>query len=180
MVERSCPECGYVADDVPTSQVGARLRSAAAAIAGLLREPPPESGDGAERRRPVPTTWSALEYAAHVRDVCGLYRERLRLMLEQDGPHYPNWDQDETALAERYDLLDPATVATELESSAADLADAFDAVEGDAWDRAGFRGDGAAFTVTSFSRYFLHDVVHHLHDVRRGYATIAREDRAGH
>ena len=87
-------------------------------------------------------------------------------MFEQDGPHYPNWDQDATALEERYDLADPAVVAAELTSAAADLADRFDSVSGAQWERTGFRSDGAGFTVESFALYFIHDPVHHLHDVR--------------
>ena len=35
------------------------------------------------------------------------------------------------------------------------------------------RSDGVAFTVVSFARYFLHDPVHHLDDVRRGNEILA-------
>ncbi|MET8654454.1 hypothetical protein [Nocardia aurea] len=28
------------------------------------------------------------------------------------------------------------------------------------------RSDGSAFTVESLARYFVHDVIHHVHDVR--------------
>ena len=45
------------------------------------------------------------------------------------------------------------------------IADRFDTVHGNQWDRTGRRSDGASFTIDSFARYFLHDVVHHLHDV---------------
>ena len=62
-------------------------------------------------RRPEPSTWSPLEYACHVRDVCRLFEQRLRLMLTQDAPTFDNWDQDETAVADRYGEQDPATVA---------------------------------------------------------------------
>jgi hypothetical protein len=30
------------------------------------------------------------------------------MMLEQDDPLFPNWDQDETAVRERYGDQDPA------------------------------------------------------------------------
>lgn len=33
----------------------------------------------------------------------------LERMLAEDGPHYENWDQDATALDERYDEQAPAT-----------------------------------------------------------------------
>ena len=34
------------------------------------------------------------------------------------------------------------------------------------------RSDGAAFTIDSFSRYLVHDPVHHVWDVERGYRVI--------
>ena len=33
------------------------------------------------------------------------------------------------------------------------------------WQRTGSRSDGATFTVDTFARYHLHDLVHHAHDV---------------
>ena len=85
-------------------------------------------------------------------------------MLTEDGPHYANWDQDATAVEERYDLADPATVTAELTIAARDLANRFDTVAGDQWERTGFRSDGADFTVDTFARYFVHDPIHHLWD----------------
>ncbi len=56
-------------------------------------------------------------------------------------------------------------MAAQLAEAAAALAGRFGAVEGDQWQRPGRRGDGAAFTVEAFGRYFIHDPVHHLYDV---------------
>jgi two-component system chemotaxis response regulator CheB len=39
---------------------------------------------------------------------------RLQLLLTQDDPEFENWDQDATAVAERYGEQDPAVVAAEL------------------------------------------------------------------
>ncbi len=159
VLERPCAECGFDAAQVAPAAVAGALRDNAAAWAGVLR------GDDLVRR-PDATTWSPLEYACHVRDVCRLYDARLVLMLTQDDPLYPNWDQDETAVAERYGEQDPAVVRDELLAAAGQLADRFDGVTGATWQRPGRRSDGARFTVDTFSRYLLHDVVHHLHDVR--------------
>ena len=87
-------------------------------------------------------------------------------MLAEDGPNFANWDQDATAVEDRYDQADPAVVNAELVEAGASLAAAFDAVAGDQWSRTGFRSDGVAFTIETFARYFLHDPVHHVHDVR--------------
>ncbi|HXT91873.1 MAG TPA: DinB family protein [Trebonia sp.] len=116
-------------------------------------------------RRPRPDKWAALEYGCHVRDVLKLYDYRLSLMLTEDNPLYPNWDQDETAIADRYDTQDPTTVAGELAAAADAIAARFSGVSEEQWQRPGRRGDGAVFTVETFARYFIHDPVHHLYDV---------------
>ena len=45
-------------------------------------------------------------------------------MLNEDDPRFDNWDQDETALTDRYDLQDPTIVTGELAQAAAAFADA--------------------------------------------------------
>ncbi len=51
------------------------------------------------------------------------------------------------------------------------------AVPDDGWGRSGLRGDGSTFTVESFTRYLLHDVVHHLTDVNgRALGVTATSD----
>ena len=159
MLERPCPECGFDASTVDEHDVPGLLRVNAAAWPAVL-------GRADVAIRPDDATWSPLEYAAHVRDVFRLYRVRLRLMLEQDDPLYPNWDQDATAVEERYNEQDPAVVARELVEAGDVFADDLAAVPEDAWRRTGRRSDGAHFTIASLSKYFIHDPVHHLWDVQ--------------
>ena len=158
VLEAPCEECGVVAAEIPLDGVGRVLRSMPPLWDDVLRRP-----DVAVR--PDESTWSPLEYACHVRDVLRLYDHRLHLMLTEDGPHYPNWDQDASAVDDRYGEQDPSVVGDEIAAAAEQVAASFDAVAPDQWGRTGFRSDGAAFTVESFARYFLHDPLHHLHDV---------------
>jgi hypothetical protein len=161
VLERVCAECGVDVRSFPVTEVGQRIRANAASFATELEE---HAATAASRTRA--DRWSLLEYGCHVRDVYRLYLERLDLMLTEDGPQYPNWDQDITAVDDDYGSQDPQQVATELVSAAGALADRFDGVSGDQWRRTGYRSDGAAFTVESFARYLLHDPEHHLWDVR--------------
>jgi len=159
VLERPCAECGFDSRAVRREEVKNRFYANASAWRRVLEHP------GADRR-PHPGVWSPLEYACHVRDVHRTFGQRLELMLEQDDPTFANWDQDETALAERYWEQDPAVVATEVTESGADLADAYTRVgEGD-WTRTGVRSNGSTFTVDSLGRYLLHDLFHHVWDVR--------------
>ncbi|MFL6123786.1 DinB family protein [Actinophytocola sp.] len=157
VLDRPCPECGLATSTIDRDDIPGLLRANAAAWREVLARPD-------ARARPNPTTWSPLEYAAYVRDVCRVYTERLHLMLTQDAPHYPNWDQDATAVEDRYAEQDPVTVARELSAAAEHLATRFTEVTGDQWLRRGTRSDGAHFTVDTFARYFIHDPIHHLHD----------------
>lgn len=165
VLERVCEECGFDVRGFPREEIGDMIRSNAAEWHHVLAHP-----DVA--RRPSDDRWSALEYACHVRDVFRLYDYRLRLMLEQDDPLYPNWDQDEAAVAALYDEQNPEAVSEELTLAAGGLADRFDTVRDEQWERSGRRSDGASFTIESFARYLIHDPIHHLHDVRVGFARL--------
>jgi hypothetical protein len=160
VLDETCPECGFDTRSVAGTEVPAIVRENAAVWPGVLARPD-------ATRRPDDSTWSPLEYACHVRDVYRIFAERLRLMRTQDDPLFANWDQDETAVVERYGEQDPAMVTGELAAAAEAIAAAFDSVSGDEWRRTGRRSDGAVFTVDSFARYFVHDSVHHVHDVTK-------------
>lgn len=159
VIEQRCPECGFDAAAVDARAVAGMLRDATERWVEVL------TTRSDVRTRPRESVWSPLEYGCHVRDVYRVYDGRLRRMIDEDGPHYENWDQDKTALESDYAAQDPSAVAAELAADGAALADQFDTVHGEQWQRTGFRSDGAAFTIDTFSRYFIHDIVHHLVDV---------------
>ncbi|MFJ6212700.1 DinB family protein [Streptomyces sp. NPDC092296] len=161
VLRRPCPDCGLDTAAVDPTAVAGLLRANAADWTALLAAATPD----ALRRRPRPDVWSPLEYACHVRDVFRIFAVRFELMLTQDGPLFPNWDQDETAVADRYAEQDPTRVAGELGADAEALAAILDRVSGDQWHRTGDRSDGAHFTVATLARYCIHDPIHHLHDV---------------
>ena len=158
VLERPCPECGFDASSFAREAVPEMIRSNAAAWRVVLGRP-----DAAQR--PAEGRWSPLEYACHVRDVFRLFDERLAVMLAEDDPMFANWDQDVTAVEDRYAEQVPATVADELAFAGAGIAASFAAVQGTEWGRLGRRSDGASFTVETFARYFVHDPIHHLWDV---------------
>ena len=79
---------------------------------------------------------------------------------------------DETAVREQYGRQNPTDVAGELAAAAGMLAARYATVDGVRWQRTGFRSDGAAFTIDSFTRYLIHDPVHHVHDAERGYERL--------
>lgn len=159
MLERPCPDCGYDASAVLRGDLPTRTLTAAATIRAAL-------GRDDAAQRPEPDVWSALEYAAHVRDVCRVFGARLSMMRGIANPSFPNWDQDETAIAERYWEQDPVAVSAELDEESARIAADFASVQDSEWERTGTRSNGSTFTVETLGKYFLHDLEHHAHDIR--------------
>lgn len=160
-LERPCPECGFDAAMIEPVAIPALVRDAVSRWPDVLSRP--DVGT-----RPEPATWSPLEYACHVRDVCTLFVERLQLMLDAapgDTPTFANWDQDQTALQDRYWEQEPALVGAQLAAAGEELAVAYTRVRDDDWNRTGLRSNGSGFTVESLGRYLLHDLFHHVWDV---------------
>lgn len=156
---RRCEDCGLAAGEVDPGAVAERAFVAAEEWVQILQSHP------AVEARPAPGVWSPLEYGCHVRDVYRIADARIASMLAEDAPRFPNWDQDETAVLERYADADAEEVAVELEEAAQALVARVQGVGPADLVRTGLRSDGAEFTVASLSQYVLHDVVHHLWDV---------------
>lgn len=160
VLNEPCGECGFDARAIDVATLPDLIRENVRAWHGAL--------DGAVATvRPAPDVWSPLEYGCHVRDVHRLFAERARLMLTTDDPVFANWDQDATAIETRYAEQDPSEVEVEMIEAAAEIAAVFAGVHGDQWQRVGRRSNGSVFTVASLGTYYLHDVVHHLHDIGR-------------
>jgi hypothetical protein len=160
VVRESCAECGFDPARLQRRELPGRIRDTIPRWQAVLTR----SG-GALHDRPAPTTWSPLEYACHVRDVTHVFTGRLDVMLREDDPSLPSWDQDAAAVEGRYWREDAGQVAEAYAEGAAVLAGAFDSVPDSAWDRPGRRSDGSAFTVETLGAYCLHDLEHHLTDV---------------
>ncbi len=159
VLRQPCPECGFDTQAFAVQAVPEMITANVAAWQEAL------TASGDVRTRPTSGKWSPVEYGCHVRDVFRLFDRRLELMLTEDDPLFPNWDQDATAVAERYQDQDPADVAAALAEGGQAIGARFAGVTGGQWQRTGRRSDGASFTVETFARYFIHDPVHHLYDV---------------
>ncbi len=159
VLERPCDECGFEAAAFDRNQIPRAFRRNAHVWFALLADP-----NAGERTRP--DRWSTLEYACHVHDVHQIYHDRVSQMLTDDDPLFENWDQDRSAEEGRYGEQLPSIIGPTLVASAYAISDLYASVPPLSWHRPGRRSDGHRFTIESLARYQLHDVVHHLHDVR--------------
>ena len=178
MTEPPCPECGFDYESLAPADIPAAIRAFARRFrAPLTRFLPGEDGDALVRRRPSPSTWSALEYAAHVRDVFGNYGRWIRQTLAEDRPVLEGPGPDELAAGGRYNDQDPVAVADALAANAEGLAAAVEAVPDDGWDRVGLRR-GEERSVLFSSRRAVHEGNHHLLDIGRGLRALREQRRS--
>ncbi|MFV0427076.1 MAG: DinB family protein [Beutenbergiaceae bacterium] len=156
VLQRPCLECGFT-PEVGRDQLAAAMAASIPGWADRL-------ADRDAGTRVSPSRWSALEYAAHVRDMAQVMRYRLGLILNQDEPLFPDWDQDGAAVAGDYRAQDHEVVARDLAAAVTELAGAYADLPAQAWDRGGRRSNGARFTAYTLGLYALHDLQHHRHD----------------
>ena len=121
------------------------------------------------RQRPDEHTWSALEYACHVRDVFETYRGRVARTLAEDQPVLESMDRDERPARDRYNEQDPAVVAGELAGRADALAAAFESLAPEQWGRTAIHPypEPAPRSLEWMARHAVHEGNHHLLDVGR-------------
>jgi hypothetical protein len=128
------------------------------------------SGAGSELRvRPTPSTWSAIEYAAHSRDITALHVYGVGQAFTEHEPVYPAVDGDALieASAASYRDEDLDMVVDQLDREARRLGGLAADAGADAWDRGITIGEHRS-TVRRMLEHALHDSLHHLDDVERG------------
>lgn len=163
VLREPCDECGLEAGTVVPELIPQMLRD----NAGEWQAVRARTDADWWTQRPNAQTWSPLEYAAHVRDVHGVFAERLGLMQTEEDPTFPNWDQDAAAIKGNYAQEDADQVLAELRERAEPVAERYQRLSRDQWQRTGRRSDGAQFTAVTLAQYHLHDVIHHLGDITR-------------
>ncbi|GAC1603976.1 MAG: DinB family protein [Acidimicrobiales bacterium] len=167
-----CDECGFVFEDEPGDQLGARLRAVAAGYSSVLDSYDAETL-GVRAR---PDVWSPLEYACHLRDVLWNIRDRILLALVEDRPTFAPIHREERVTLARYAGETPGSVATGIACGADLLGWLIEGLTPSQMARGGLYA-GIDRDSLWMGRQALHEAVHHLNDVYAG--VDATETRTG-
>jgi hypothetical protein len=161
-----CGECGFTYDEGEALGAAATIRVLAVEIAALL------GGDeAAVRARPDASTWSALEYGCHVRDVLLVQRERV-LLVRRAGHVAPEpMGRDERVDHDGYAEQQPEAVARQLGDAASLFANVLDRLDSASWDRQltyNYPPPPKHRSLRWVAVHTVHELTHHLHDIQRG------------
>lgn len=159
----TCEDCGFAWERVADAEIGPRISRAAAAMAHELSTAAQE----AVGRRPSPDRWSALEYAAHARDVMVLLRDRLVVGLVEDHPSFTPGYRDERLTLGLYRADTAAAVAPEVAAAATMFVRLFDAIDPASLGCTVAFGypDPTTRTLRWMGQQVVHETEHHLGDV---------------
>jgi hypothetical protein len=108
-----------------------------------------------------------IEYVGHTADGVGWYDERIIAVLEHDRPQFAPFDWDVFTDQRRYDLRPMSDLLDAVEQQCQSLARRLDALDDEGWMRTGIGSDGGDRTVLALARRAVHELHHHLYDVRR-------------
>lgn len=168
MDHEKCAACDFDGAVYGSSSLLAAIRELGPQWRSILLEAGEEL-----RLRPAPQTWSALEYAAHSRDVTALHVYGVEQALTIEEPRFPEIAGEELveSASASYASEDPEVVGAELEAQARKLADLAKASGPASWSRGITVGDTHS-SVRVLLEHALHDSHHHLIDVKNGLATL--------
>lgn len=118
-----CAECGFSYDALSIPDALDALRGFGKRYRiPLTRGLKGEDLDALLRAHPLDGTWSALEYACHVRDVFVVQKERLGRALVEPGFRTEPMRRDERVVEMAYNEQDPPAVADDVAAGATSLA----------------------------------------------------------
>ena len=139
---------------------------------GLLAGPgSADRPDAVFRRRPNSSTWSALEYTAHVADRLDHLGPAIHRITFENQPAVPLFDNEKRAAEKGYNDLDRTEVLGWLDFACAELASVLEGVNSDDWTRTGLLATGERDALT-LARDGVHEGSHHLRDVQRVLARV--------
>ncbi|HEX6313001.1 MAG TPA: DinB family protein [Acidimicrobiia bacterium] len=159
-----CEECGFEYDLSRAPEAGPAIVDGVEEFGVLL-----SSGRTDLRARREPSTWSPLEYGCHLRDVLVVQRERVLAARRVDCPSFEPMGRDERVEHDGYAEQDPARVALQLSEAAYMFANDLSRLAPDDWARSVVYNYPKRLerSLRWVAMHTLHEVRHHLLDVRR-------------
>jgi hypothetical protein len=131
------------------------------ATPGLLRQAVAGLGRAALTRPEAPGKWSILQVVRHLADTEIVYGYRLRLILAEDEPAIPGYDQDLWAGRLGYPEEDPEASLDELETARRGTLRLLRRLDEAQWRRAGLHAERGRETVRDVFRLLAaHDLIH--------------------
>ena len=135
-------------------------------VPDLIEEAVHGLSDGDLRRQPSPDQWSILEVCCHLRDAADFEGQRIRSLVEEDGPTLEPYNQEVLAQERNYEGDDPHRVDIALRAFWGGLAYQLEELSDEEWERGGTHPEVGPVTVRSRAEAEVEHAKAHLEQIR--------------
>lgn len=105
--------------------------------------------------------WTVAEVVCHLRDFDSIFLRRAQRIVAEQEPALGRYDHERMAVEGRYNEQDVRAVLDALRSARAEFVAFFQALDADAWKRAGIHPERGRFTLDdALMQVGLHDALH--------------------
>ena len=159
-----CPVCGFRADDARPDVAVALLRRIPEQYRELFgSQGAPGEIDELLRARSTTTSWSAIEYGAHVAELLHATSKRLVLVFDEGDRELSPPHLEAASVSAR--IASRHSVLAALAAAVGDLERVIGTADPAGWDRTARRGE-CRVTARQLLGEAEHEGLHHLHDAR--------------
>ncbi len=142
----------------------ATLQLNAAMLGHIIK---PVTQQTATTLRDGPKGWTTLEVVCHLCDFDEIFRERVKLVVEQDDPTFPMADQDKLAVERAYNQQDLGQAYQALCAARQALIRQFESLTDEQWERTGQHPARGHFTMTDVLTHVAWHDANHLEQITR-------------
>lgn len=141
---------------------------------GLLREAIAGMSADDLKARPVAGRWSTLEVVCHLADADGVYAERIKRVLAEDGPPLRSMNPDEWQARLAYHERDAEEELRLLEFTRRQMARILRSLAPAGFQRTGHHSEAGPLTLETLLRRVTEHVPHHVQFIQEKRALLAK------
>lgn len=142
---------------------------------GLLREAIAGMSADDLKARPVAGRWSTLEVVCHLADADGVYAERIKRVLAEDGPPLRSMNPDEWQARLAYHERDAEEELRLLEFTRRQMARILRSLAPADFQRTGHHSEAGPLTLETLLRRVTEHVPHHVQFIQEKRALLAKK-----
>lgn len=124
--------------------------------------------------------WTMLETLCHLRDYDEIFYTRAQMIIEQEYPVLPAYDQEALVIERKYNEQDMKQVYVDLVKSRHRFVEFFDMLTNEQWERAGQHPEEGHFTMTDVVMQVSRHDLNHIEQITRILAEGVTEKHEVH
>lgn len=156
-----CIQCGFRYDLSPT-QVAERAEAGVETVRQAVADTPMDR----RSRRPAPDVWSVNAYARHLADATGVILQRIDLIIAENHPYLPYWDEAADAEEKNIDNSPADDSVPVLAEGVRVFGERMRSLPDGAWNRVGVHERAGEIRLSEIAHDMAHEVEHHAQDIR--------------